>query len=973
MADLPNLVENIRTALAYSESVSPDKLSDYARQYAEECTKLNDRLKQCLPHLRSGNIAEAVRIAEASPSVIEAFSQLDFETRQDWHEVCDGLGLDVAPPLAVEIFQELNDAYLKMTSIEPLLKWHRILALNGSPLRERLAVLRSIAQADPMNLHWQTDQETFERVRINELRQEVVDALAKKDMSRLQELYRELTAPGWIITPPPEYRLKICTAVLEKRAEDLMQRFSAFDYSAANAVYQSMQQVIAANRMAMPTAIEQHIRPAVQWMQETVYDEMNLEQFQREIEKLQEALDVYAPRETLENLYFTLQNSAGQVNKAIPKELESHYHSRIDHLDCAEKYRFYTVVSVFVGSLVLVAAIFIYAFMERSFAEQVETALKTLQKIEEENLIDDIDRTFKTIKPKVAKSPKVEPVMTRLQGILDKDNERAKEFERYRTQADLLMDQKYDMEGLKAARSSIDQANRLKRTAQEITLFTDLRSKYDRLFSQLQSDVDRDFSSQFTRYSQEFNNLPRTPSVQYPLDKLIAELNTLTANVKNLLAQYPDISEKQKREGNTLLTSIANRLQAIQQRATETDTFQQIAAQIRDLPSCKRVLQDFSTRFPSHSASNDIKEMLNNFDQIQGVAESLQALCQTFAASSNDYLWLRNAATDIKNRYDTVAVKITNIETVFSPTKHVSTLAGMKPIDATTFKATEELLKTIARRDLYPWIDARNNWYYLTSKPPFDDAERMDAVRNNIKPEFVTTLISTPKEYSLNIRDTDRNKGNYDLIQSAFAREALVQLDKITTDPNMQKDTVAIICELLVKMNKTPGIDPILKVILLHSFISDYSKIDPIFAENFQRVMTLINGGGVDLGSNWLDVEARDTIPERQRASVILSRLTGAADLQTLTNKTKKETDEFRQGLSETSPKFEFVGLLTKQDRQWSLSQIGTLPSASGNLFVLQMSGDKVQAIQIGSVRNNSVTLSNTSNVLQCSPVFFVN
>jgi hypothetical protein len=364
MPDLTNLTEDIRTTLAFPTLASPEKLSGYAQQYAEECAKLNERLKQCLPHLRGGNIAEAVRLAETtSPNIAETFNLLDFEDRQDWIDVCESLGLDMPPALAVGIFQELNDAYLQMTSLEPLLKWHRLFARNGSPLRDRLAVLRSIAKADPMNTYWLTDQETFERARIKELGQEVAEALAKKDMSQVQELYRELTASGWKITPPVEYQQKICTAVLEKYADELMQHFSAFDHNDAAAVYRSMQQVLSANQMAMPATIAKNIRAAVQWIHETANEKRHLNQFQQALGQLQEALDNHSPRPTLENLYFALQNAANQGDQVIPEELESHYRSRVKDMTWSEKYREGMAIAAIVGALMLITAFFIYAFM----------------------------------------------------------------------------------------------------------------------------------------------------------------------------------------------------------------------------------------------------------------------------------------------------------------------------------------------------------------------------------------------------------------------------------------------------------------------------------------------------------------------------------------------------------------------------------------------------------------------------------
>ena len=364
MADLTNLIEDIRTTLAFPNLASPEKLPGYAQQYAEECTKLNERLKQCLPYLRGGNIAEAVRLAgTSSSSVTDTFNLLDFEERQDWIEVCVSLDIDVPPPLAAGIFRELNDAYMQKASLEPLLKWHRLFARNGSPLRDRLSVLRSIAQADPLNTHWLTDQETFEKARIKELGQEIAEALTKKDMSQLQELYREQMAPGWRIVPPAEYRQKICTAILEKYADELMQHFSTFDYNDAATVYQSMRQVLSANQMAMPTVIEKNIRPAVRWLHETADKKQSLDQFQQALGNLQEALDDEAPRQTLENLYFALKNTATQGDRSIPQELESLVFNRINEMAWSEKYRYGITIAAIVGAFMLIAALFLFVLL----------------------------------------------------------------------------------------------------------------------------------------------------------------------------------------------------------------------------------------------------------------------------------------------------------------------------------------------------------------------------------------------------------------------------------------------------------------------------------------------------------------------------------------------------------------------------------------------------------------------------------
>ena len=170
-------------------------------------------------------------------------------------------------------------------------------------------------------------------------------------------------------------------------------------------------------------------------------------------------------------------------------------------------------------------------------------------------------------------------------------------------------------------------------------------------------------------------------------------------------------------------------------------------------------------------------------------------------------------------------------------------------------------------------------------------------------------------------------------------------------------------------MSEAPGLDPILKVVLLSSFLSEYAAVDPFFAEAFQRTVRLIQDDNVDLATNWMDVESRTVASQRQRAGVLLNRI---GTLQPLLDRAITDRDEFRQKIAAPTPKFELVGVIIREDRQWTLSPIAALPLDTGTLVVLQKSGDKVQPVPVGTVRNGAVTLASTINVLQCSPVFLV-
>jgi len=562
MHQLVNLIEDIRTALTNPGLVAPEKLEEYAQQYAVECAKMNDRLKQCLTPLRSGNIAEAVRLAEMPPNIIEAFNLLDFGGRDEWIDTCDEHGFDLPPPLSEQLFQELNDAYLQTSSLEPLMKWHRFHALNGSPLRYRLAVLRALTKADPMNLALQTDQEIFEKARLEEIGQDIAEALAKKDAIRLQELYCELTDPGWRTAFPEEYCQLICTAVLEKQADELIQHFSTFDYPNAAAVYQTMLNVLSAGRMQkMPVAIERSIRAVVQWLQETESEAENLSNFQEAAEELRESLEDYTPREELESLYYALQNAATRSNQVIPQELERYYRNRIDYLDRVTRNRYRVVIAIFVGSIILVGVLLVYAMCERRYAEQVAHTLETLQTFETEittnrNAIDRIESTLGIIRPNIARDSTIAPLIARLQGMLDEDKVRAENFDSVLMNATNLMLPNLDEEGMRRVNNLIDQAGRLKRTSQDDRRYDDLQNKYARWLREVQERKDLEFSGQIEQYRQRFSDLPRTANADFPLDDLVELLRMREISVRELLRRHPDISDNVRERGNALLEEI---------------------------------------------------------------------------------------------------------------------------------------------------------------------------------------------------------------------------------------------------------------------------------------------------------------------------------------------------------------------------------------------------------------------------------
>ena len=99
---------------------------------------------------------------------------------------------------------QLNEAYAEDQPLEHMLARHRLLALSRAPVRERLSVMRLIAQTDPTNTHWEKDIRIFEQARLKELPSAFYSAIKNHDHHAIQGLMEELQQEPWFETPPAE-------------------------------------------------------------------------------------------------------------------------------------------------------------------------------------------------------------------------------------------------------------------------------------------------------------------------------------------------------------------------------------------------------------------------------------------------------------------------------------------------------------------------------------------------------------------------------------------------------------------------------------------------------------------------------------------------------------------------------------------------------------------------------------------------
>ena len=967
MNDIQVLIENIRKSIAFPESVTPDQMRDYARQYTEACTELSRRMMQCIQQIRAGNITEGIRLAELKPNLTEMYLSLDIPEREEWNEIVATLGFDVPPPFPVELSKEVSEAYMKLAPLEPLLRWHRLHALNGSSIKERLAMIRSIAKTDRENIYWSEDQEKFEKARIKELAKEIQQAIGTKNFQQIVSLHAELNTPDWIVQPPPDYRWKLASVVLQSEADSLMEKFSAFEHDEALGIYDRMQQIVTLEKMAMPPAIRQLIRPVVQWLNETKRQNTLQLEFNLAADELQNVLEEETELPELERLYYVLGTAASQAGMNIPDELEELYDAVIArrHTAARRKTQLFVVaiiaICLFAGGL-LALGYWNHILIERgkiaiaeltNFKTELSTSKEPVKDLQAR--LDIKGKSVTNISLKNRDRSVVNNILEEIKILIDNMVRNEKEFRQYHDQAkDAISPPEPDLS--LTTKFLVEQAKKRFRTQEEKTTFEKLQSEYRLL-------LDGEFDNILSGISTDHNAVNTNPNLS-PRNK-IERFKQLEESCKNLLNKYDDASEQRKNQCRNRMNAITRDRMDIEGGESLIITMDELFSAVPDWAAYQSVLQrlaDFTGNdmLPNHSIATDAGDMLNEIGAVKETAESLRDFAVSYTKVAGDFRTLQQASASLKKKNDVISTRLSGtLNDIFQQGDIFETLSKMIPYSPGTFTAVERRLGELSQAEHFPWIgDNTSRWYYLTERPtkagkynyvtePFGGNETDYSINSA---QFSRANVPSPTPY-------------------AFARETQKRIDEITDNVETVVDATV---RRLIREDSEPGIDPIIQCQMMDSLIQDMSRIDPFFAKNFEEPHRIIQRSGVDSLTTWMTV---DTRTDRQRANASNAIDSCRQNIHQAVDNTLQDREEFIEKVMQFQPRFEWVGLLTKNDGKWNCAvKPGTISVESGDLYILrQKANQTVEPVRIGQVSSRKVELrSNEPLFLQCAPVFLV-
>ena len=502
MTDYQRLIDNIRSFLASPNQVKTDQLVELSEEYARACTDANDRLRRCLDYLQKGLRTEAIHAAEEQPNLLDLVAMLDLPEIDAWRAICFQYELANAPELAMESAAALNDAYAEGESAQAMLTRHRLLALAGAPVRDRLNTMRRLAEADISAPFWEEDLRTFERARLEEIRATVPQLAKNGNATAAQHLYDELNSGSWRTTVPADLKTRVHDAATRLRSADgetslrallpgLNDAYSAMSFAECRSLLDQWNAIAAESRVTVPAELQEQIEPIVTWVAEQQAAADQQAAFDAACNELQQALDVDATDATLERKYLT----AARFRLPMPEELENRYQSRLVTRAAARRNKriliFTGIVALFLIIGGVIAAMMFQSMRNREIAD-VQTALQAgLQDVDTGNA----DRAGAMMKqllaehPRIAGNPAVMKAAADLHSAIEAEHQRAADFQRHL--ASSLADgvEKADLNELKLAEP-------LAKLDPERTQLTAVKTQIDEYRGSQQRERDQKFIEQ---------------------------------------------------------------------------------------------------------------------------------------------------------------------------------------------------------------------------------------------------------------------------------------------------------------------------------------------------------------------------------------------------------------------------------------------------------------------------------------------
>ncbi|GAB4135994.1 MAG: hypothetical protein Kow0040_21790 [Thermogutta sp.] len=438
MRDYQELVDILQTVVAAPGEWDQGELAQLAAEYAEQCRALNQRIGECFKLLREGQTAEAIRLAELEPRLIDWAGSLDFNERERWASLCELLGVTLPPALSHDRIKALNEAYALSPTLETLTRLWRYQNLARAAISERLDTLRRLAGADATNLAWHDDIRLFEEAWLKEIKGEVSAAIQRDDRESLLRLRSQIESATWTVQVPQEVVQQIEQAVkkldhnrmttrLGQVGQQLQTAYAAGDEQGVGEALREFDALCDSLNLDSGDPRRVSAEPAREWWTQRMREEEQRRRAAAAEASLERELDHPGALEQIVKLH----DVAVSGGRKLPMELERRYRLVVSRLE-SDRQRGHQFRLVIAGALALVllggVVTTVWLILRQRDRAAVAQSLDEFIAKNELEAADQFVARLKQDRPDVLQATVVQAAVTRLERAREKEVARLNEF-----------------------------------------------------------------------------------------------------------------------------------------------------------------------------------------------------------------------------------------------------------------------------------------------------------------------------------------------------------------------------------------------------------------------------------------------------------------------------------------------------------------------------------------------------------------
>ncbi len=637
--------------MAAGGKAAPETMLERSEEYAQACRECNDRLRRCNDALRRHLRGDAIQLSEAEPNLLDRFALLDFPELPGWKELCRLNPILVSPPeLLIEFAGALNEAYAAEEPLQNLMAHHRLLALARAPIRERLMVMRRLADGDPGSPFWDDDIKKFEHARHDEIRSQLHSAVKLHDASAVARLNDEASASNWRTAVPPDLRRSLETSAARLAADHgisqlhsllpkINDAYGAMAYEECKALLGQWLATVAATQPEVPPEMQEQIDPVQAWVAEEDARREQSAAFEQACDALQQAIDRDQSTPTIERAYQTLL----RFHLDIPEELSNRYRQRLAARASALRHRRRLMYSSIAAGFILIAAIIGVVAYQHLLSQETGDAQKILAEALTDVQQGDLEKGQSLRKqltdqhPRILHSPLILKSLSDLDDAVATERQREADFKQHlNTAVTAGLEKPNDVE--------LEQAASLAKTTAETAQVEQFKSSLDEYRTHKQQEIDRQFAADGSTISAELDAKLTAQLLSSNTDGYAQQIQELQKHVDGLRAR-PGVSAGLKQAQMASLDAVlGRRLQDLEQRKIQNAALQGVRKFGSTSDKHAAALKQFLATSPDDSHCADFQRALDQLPVEQGV-EAWSALVATW---SNQLLPV--SATSAKTR-----------------------------------------------------------------------------------------------------------------------------------------------------------------------------------------------------------------------------------------------------------------------------------------------------------------------------------